>query len=575
MKEQVTKLLNPIVSFWKAQEKKRKIIYLSILGGVVVLAVVLVVVLSMNNKKMTVLYSGLESSEATEITQLISESGIKYEMTNDSEGNTIYVPAGDQTTLAMQMALKGYPKSSLSYGTYTQNVGMFTTDSEKRQYEKFQLQDWLMATIETMDPIDRAIVELTIPEQNRVVLNSQVEEARAGVVLTLKNKEQKLNSKQIAGIRQLVANSLVGLSEENVVLTDSNGALIVDTGETSETDAIANEMARTRNRYAFEREMAAALQDSVYTMLVGSYGAQGVAVRANVRLNYDSRFQSDVEYTPSHEDGSGMIQHEDQENASGSGSGVGGVVGEEPNTEDYTETYPTGEIGNTGVWSRNSSSTTYLVNTLKTESEKSGYEVEDASLSVVIYKDLMSDDELDRVRSVAAMAAGMNIERVEAVYLPPLIPLEVETVNNLYPLGMSQSAFFMTLMVLLILIMLCAAAYVSVSKKARRKRRALEQAIYEAARRNKELAEQARLGLMLNQAERTEEQKLFMPEDAVQDDGPSPADGVESLQKNDDKNSREAAIRNEIGDFAKLNPDVVAQLIRGWLREDEEANGHK
>lgn len=35
------------------------------------------------------------------------------------------------------------------------------------------------------------------------------------------------------------------------------------------------------------------------------------------------------------------------------------------------------------------------------------------------------------------------------------------------------------------------------------------------------------------------------------------------------KNNKDNAITNEIRDFAKQNPEITANLIRAWLKEDE------
>ena len=43
---------------------------------------------------------------------------------------------------------------------------------------------------------------------------------------------------------------------------------------------------------------------------------------------------------------------------------------------------------------------------------------------------------------------------------------------------------------------------------------------------------------------------------------------LQSLSEGDD-NSRDAVLKREIRDFSKANPEIVAQLIRTWMKGDE------
>ena len=43
---------------------------------------------------------------------------------------------------------------------------------------------------------------------------------------------------------------------------------------------------------------------------------------------------------------------------------------------------------------------------------------------------------------------------------------------------------------------------------------------------------------------------------------------LQSLTENSEE-SREAMLKKEIRDFSKTNPEIVAQLIRTWLKSDE------
>ena len=50
-------------------------------------------------------------------------------------------------------------------------------------------------------------------------------------------------------------------------------------------------------------------------------------------------------------------------------------------------------------------------------------------------------------------------------------------------------------------------------------------------------------------------------------DGTSPAD-IPSLSAEED--TKEVAIRREISDFAKNSPEIVAQLLKNWMKDETE-----
>ena len=148
MKEQLSKLSTSFKQFWATQEKKRKIAYIAILVAIVLIAAIVVIIL--NKKDYTVLFEGLEANEASEIVTAIQDLG--YDVTLKS-GGTIMVPAGTENVLTMEMAMKGYPKSTINYNLYTNNIDMFTTSSQEREYARMALEERLSAIVGTFEGV--------------------------------------------------------------------------------------------------------------------------------------------------------------------------------------------------------------------------------------------------------------------------------------------------------------------------------------------------------------------------------------------------------------------------------------
>lgn len=534
MKEQLNTAFGNIKAFWTSQDKKKKILMISILGAIVLIAVIVTVIL--NVKHYVVLYEGVESTEASEMITLIHEMGIEATYTS---GGKITVPEDQENYLRMQLGTKGYPKSAINYDIWKNSVDMFTTDRDKREIAKMQLETRLIATIETLDNIEDAIVTLDIPEQKDTVINVNPKPSKASVTLRLK-KDAFLKDEQISGIRHIVLTSVSGLTEDNISITDSTGKLLVE-GSAPEDTVTAE-----RDKLKFKKEYEDGVKYAIIELLRGAYGDDGFSVAVNAKLNSDKQVSEYTGYTPSHDDGSGMIQHIDDENSSGTNGTMGGIVGVEPNADD---TYPTGVEGETGAYSHTKSSTSYLVNTLKQQTEKNGYYIEGLTVSVVIYSQLVGDTERTEVQSVVAGAAGVDPLAVSIANIPRLED-KIPEFTGTYPLGLQRQQFILILSGLLVLIMIVTILYIIVARAAKRKRRYIERQIYQAAQ---------------AAGERGQINGFFGTN--------GDPDEVASLVEAATVETKEAAVRREIGEFAQSNPEVVAQLLKSWIREENDNHG--
>lgn len=534
MKEQLNKILSTFSDFWKAQEKKRKITYIVVLASVVLIAIILTIVL--NVKRYVVLYDGLEATEAAEIVTQIDTLGIEANLSGDGK---ISVPEDQENSLRMQLGTMGYPKSSLSYDVWNNNVDMFTTDYEKREQAKMQLQERLIATIKTLKGVESAIVTLNIPEQKDTVINVNAKPSSASVVLHLKN-DVKLTDKQMTGIRYIVMKAVSGLTEENVTIVDGSGNLLVE-GEESEDDVTVE-----RNKLLFKQQYQETIKQEVLAQLIPAYGEDGVSVAVNANLNYDAKVSENTSYTPSHDDGSGMIQQNDKSNASGTNGATGGVVGVEPNADG---TYPTGTEDGTGAYSNSEDSTSYLVNTLKEQIEKQGFSIEGLTVSVMVYTDDLPDEDKTTLLSNVASAAGTNQEFVSIGNLPKFGESAIIDTSTTYPFGFTRQQFIAFIAGLLALILFFTILYVIFANRAKKKRRIIDRQILAASQK---AGDNGQVSGYFNTGEDND---------------------IASLSEVPEFESKENAVRREIGEFAHNSPEIVAQLLKSWLREESDNIG--
>lgn len=536
MNERVQKTITTVKEFWGRQSKRSKGIYIGGLALVLIIAIVAAVLL--NRKEYVVLYEGLETSEAAEMVALIEESG--YDCTLRS-GGTIIVPKGTEDSIAMTMAMQQYPKSSLTYKTYTDNVGMFTTESEKREYERIAMEERLGAVITKFEGIRDATVTLNIPNQKNTVIEAYKQDSSAAVSLWLDRDVDGLVNEQITGIKYLVMTA-TGIKEENISLTDNYGMIILP--KDTPVDKIAQETKRLKLKTDIENSIKA----KVVELLAPAYGEDGFSAAVNIVLDTDLKVTEDTVYTPSTNDERGMLSHTDATQASGYAATVGGVIGVETNADD---TYPLGDTNGNGNWTENSLSNTYLVNTYKEQVERDGFVISDVSIAVIIYTDYLPDTTRLNLVQTIGRVGSVNPEIVQDVVqvtnlakVSDAIPAEAQAI--LFGLTMDQLIILGAVLLAILLILII--VLVTLSSKSKKKRRYFEKTLLEK----------------------------HAPEDGeplvdtfyiLGQDGESPAE-IPSLTEESEAESKDAIIRKELADFARHSPEIVAQLLRNWMRDE-------
>ena len=539
MNEKIQKTITTVKEYWGRQTKKTKGIYIGGLALVLIIAIVAVVLL--NKKDYVVLYEGLDTSEAAEIVQLIEESG--YECTLRS-GGTILVPKGTEDKIAMNLAMQKYPKSSINYDIYTTNVGMFTTESEKRQYERIAAEERLSAILSSFEGVRDAVATLTIPEKKNTVIEAYKQEPSANAVIYLED-DVKLTNEQIEGMTYLI--TTYGIKKENITLVDNYGALLL--AEDTPADVVAEETRKLK----FKNDLENQIREKIEALLIPAYGEDGFSAAVNMVLNFDSKVSEDTVYTPSTNDERGMLQHTDASQASGYATADGGVQGVETNADD---TYPEGTTNGNGQWSENSVSNTYLVNTYKEQVEKAGYVIDGLSISVVIYTDYLPDTTRQNLVNLVANAGTVN----------PAVAQDVVTVTNLqktpdtvdasaqtFIFGLTLSQLVILGAILLGILLILIIILVSLRTSAKRKRREFEKTI-------------------LAQHAPAEGEPLIDSFFSLSDEG-SPSVDIPSLNADTGVETKETIIRRELTDFARTSPEIVAQLLRSWVHEEEENAG--
>lgn len=555
MNERLKSVVTTVKTKWTDSSKMAKILIVSIPAVVIAIIIILCIILN-SNKSTAVLFSGLSSSEAGEIATAIQDLGVT-EVTVNANGDVI-VPAEQENNLRMQMWVQGYPKSTTNYDIWNNGVDLWSTDMDKREIKRQQLETRLGATIATFDGVQAATVNIDLPDTSNYVISTEKGESQCAVFLQLREGKE-LTNEEVRAIYRGVTTSVDGLTKENVSVIDSkmNSYEWVDPElDDIDTDEDKSGVDVARKRLEFEQEFVQVLKDGLGEMFTKIYGENGYAFSVAARLNYDAKDVESTEYIPAEGTDAGVKNHEDHVSKGGNLDEDGGIVGVTANG-DVSPDYPTYtglEDGQSFYY--NKDEIEYSVTNIKETIKKDGYSIDSLSVGLVVNQTNMTEAEREALQGIVANAAGTTVDLVSVYNLPfslngsgganggdggsqLIITPPVDTFRNtlLYVvIGLG--------LVLILLLVLTLMMGHSRKKKIRRR----QEAAYAAA---------VQGGNVQGGGATAQEQ-----------DSPEEMDfNIASLTEEAAKESRETILKREISDFSKTNPEIVAQIIKNMMKD--------
>ena len=522
------KYIQPVKNFWmKLSSKTKKIIFIS-LGGVLLLSVVLG--LLMNRTQYTVLYSGLDHDEAVQVMSELKDSGVDYKEDND----TIYVPSDKENSVRMQLANEGYPKTAPNYNFFTSHVGVMTTDEEEKVIEKYQLNERLEAVIKTEDPIENAYVTISIPNESDYAWDDKSSAPSASVAVKVKGG-QTLSAKQVNGIKQLVAKSVPSMKAANVSVIDSSTGEELESTDTDSSSAV--QMNLTEFKLKIEKQYEDSLQQKIMNHLAPIYGRNNLNVSVKSQMDLDKTIKNVITYQPTTSDGKGVVsESEEQHEETRNGSSAGGTAGAESNTE--TTTYPGVTVNGNTITVKDDKTYKYLVSQVQEQIQGNAGALKNVTASVIINDPNMTNLEMSSLKNTVAFASGISVDKVDVMGKAFVSSAQAA---NAQPAGIlpfdwrilaAAGGGFLLIVILTVLFL-----------AKRRKKRA------------KEL-----------------EAKLLQEEEANPNEVAEeiPSESIEEIRQA--AGGKEEKVRQDLQEFSRQNPEIAAQLIRNWLRGEDDDN---
>ncbi len=345
------------------------------------------------------LYTNLNAKTAGAITGQLSQMKVPYELRN--QGQTILVPAKYVDQARISLADKNIPTS----GTLGVPAPLtFTLGETSQEIQLTQLQNLEGTLAETIDSISGVHGSQVIINQPPPSLFGETSAAPSGAVFVMLNPGVTLSSGQVAGITNLVARSVSGLSAKNVTVVDQSGQVL--SAGTSASSPATQLNGVTGAELSAQSAVDNAIAQNVQTMLNQVLGPGQAVVRVNASLNFAQTSVNSVVYT-----NKGVLGSQQLKTSASSGTTP---VTTQTGAAGNVPIYPTVGAGGTSKSSSSSTINHWLVNTVKTSQSVPAGAINRLTVAVIVNKALTAAQAAN-LKNVVASAAGVNYARGDQV----------------------------------------------------------------------------------------------------------------------------------------------------------------
>jgi flagellar M-ring protein FliF len=482
------------------------------------------------------LFSNLASSDASAITDKLTSAKEPYKLADG--GATILVPQKDVYQLRLDMAKANLPTGGVSGYSLLDKGGITTSQFQQNVEYQQALQGELIKTIESIDGVSAAVVNVVLPSND--VFSSDSTKPTASVLVTTTGSDT-LAAGQVQAIVHLVASSVEGLSPDDVTVADSHGNVLSAPGVQGVSGATSMQDQETA---AYESRVSNAVQ----TLLQPLVGAGHVIVQVNASLNFDQQQTTSEQYVQPSPGTSPLPLSETKstEVYSGTGAASAGILG-----PDNIAVPSAGASASPGTYANSSSTTDNAIGRVVQQVNTAPGAVQHMSVAVLLDSGVASKVSTADVQKLVENAAGVQSSRGDSVQVStmPFDQTQTEAVQK--DLAAAAKAKDMSKLMgyakdggLAVIIIAAIVFFMRRAKKSH------ENSPMLTTSERLELEDARRMRSILA-AQQEEVVRELVP-------GPRGQDRLEIGH---------SSLDAEIGELVERQPEEVAQLLRGWLAD--------
>jgi len=296
--------------------KQQKIIIAAAVIGIVAFLIFLVVFTAKKSStdRYEVLFDSLTPSDAAKVVDQLEKDNIPYKI---EANNVIKVPRNIVYKERIAIASLGLPKKSgVGFELFDKQEFGATSFDQKIKHLR-ALEGELARTITALSPVESATVNLALPKDTLFV--SKQVDPTASVMVQLATGRM-LTSKQIRGIKNLVAAAVPKLKPSNVMLIDSDGVTLGDNDEMAQM----SELSVAEQKYKIKEEKKK--QEKIIDVIAPFVGGKDkVVAQVTIEFDFSQQNSTSEKYDPEN-----VVRSEQESEEKREGSSpkqVGGVPG--------------------------------------------------------------------------------------------------------------------------------------------------------------------------------------------------------------------------------------------------------
>ena len=468
----------------------------------------------------TTLVSGVDPAQTGKMTSALSAHGVSYQLQNN--GTAIAVQ--DNQTAQARVALAGaglLGNTQPGWELFNkQNLG----ESNFQQQVTYQraLQGQLEATINSVQGVSGAQVELVLPSAQNQIFGEGQSDASAAVLLS---GTSLLDPSSVRGIAQLVASSVPGLQLSKVTITGASGQLLWPSSSGGSGGG-GSSLQEAEQRY--DETTAASLQ----TMLAQTLGPGKAQVLVYANMNVDQTTKESLEYAKA---GTPLQQTKSLETLTGNGSSAAATG---------TANLPAAaQNGGKSNYKRETSTSQNGVSKTVTHSTVAPGTVETQHVSVLLDHSVPASA-IPAIKEAVTNAAGINAKRGDTVSIGQIAFAKGGAAGAAATSSPLSYAKY-------VLLAIAAAVFLFFTTKSLRKR---EQETIPEPRWLRELEAPVRLSEL-------ERELSARPSELTASAAAGNGNGARAGGSATDD------IRRQVEQLADSDPDRVAQQVRSWIQE--------
>jgi len=407
-----------VVLYDKLSKQQRIIIAVAIIGIVAFLIFMVVFTAKKGtDSKYEVLFDSLSSSDAAKVVEQLEKDNIPYEL---SENNVIKVPKNVVYKQRISIASLGIPKESgVGFELFdTQEFG--ATSFDQRIKHLRALEGELTRTINALAPIESATVSLALPKETLFV--SKQTSPTASVMVQIADGRH-LSSKQIRGIKNLVAAAVPKMSATDVMLINSDGETLGDEDEMAQMGELSAVQQKYKNAEELKRQKKII---QVISPFVG--GSDKVVAQVSIEFDFSIKNSTSESFDPENVVRSEQISEEKREGAPppqvggvpGTVSNIGPVQGlkSQQGGEKYEKNTGTTnyEVGKTVSTTKSQFARIKRITAAVIVDGKYKYKIaEDGTKSEDVEYKALDETDLQALVSLASQSIGISNERGDQI----------------------------------------------------------------------------------------------------------------------------------------------------------------